>query len=307
MKTPDPIRLATRRSPLALIQAEAVKQKLLLAFPTLHVEIIAMNTSGDANVNRSLADIGGKGLFTKELEIGLQEGRLDIAVHSLKDMETFLPRNLCIAAVLEREDERDALIAPVEKTIMGLKRYAKVGTSSVRRAAQLKMMRPDITIIPLRGNVNTRLKKLENEDLDAIMLAYAGLKRLGLTSKATEILDKRDFIPSVGQGIIAVECLETNDTMRQMLAQINHEPTFMAALTERSMLATLDGSCRTPIAGNAVYDRGFIQLEGLIAKTDGSFYTKTLRAGQASEAEAIGREVGEYLLATGGDSCLKDV
>ncbi|MEI7669767.1 MAG: hydroxymethylbilane synthase, partial [Pseudomonadota bacterium] len=256
MKIPEIINLATRKSPLALVQAELVRQKLLATFPEITINIVAMNTSGDANVNVSLAEIGGKGLFTKELEAGLLERSIDIAVHSLKDMETSLPSGLIIAAVLEREDERDAIIAPEAKTIMNLKKNANIGTSSVRRVAQLKIMRPDLNITPLRGNINTRIAKLGN-GLDGIMLAFAGLKRLGIEGNATEILDKREFIPAVGQGIIAIECKEDNEIIRNILAVINHEPSFIAAKAERAMLARLDGSCRTPIAGNAICERGF--------------------------------------------------
>lgn len=305
MDYPERITLATRKSPLALAQSKLVKAKLATAFPEIQIDIVTMNTSGDTNTTMPLADIGGKGLFSKELEESLLLRKVDIAVHSMKDMETHLRPGLVIAAVLEREDPRDVFLARQEVTIMSLPRDAAFGTSSVRRTAQLKAMRPDINIIPFRGNVATRLEKLESGMADATMLAFAALKRLEITEKATQILDTRDFIPAAGQGIIAIECLERNEKIRAMLQVINHEPTWIASHAERAMLGKLDGSCRTPIAGYAVCKRGFVQLEGLVASRDGSFCVKTLQAGSASDAEKIGTEVADYLLAHGGRECLK--
>ena len=299
------IRLASRKSPLALIQSEMVKAHINAVFPEVTVKIIPIQTSGDKNTHRSLADIGGKGLFTKELEEGLLAGTFDIAVHSLKDMETHLTHGLIIGAVLEREDARDAIIIhSKEQNLLKLKQNAVIGTSSARRTAQLKIMRPDFAIIPFRGNVATRLNKLSEGHADATMLAYAGLKRLGMAERATTVLDEKEFIPAVGQGIIAIECLEQNTKIREMLHTINHEPSFIAAVCERAMLARLDGSCRTPIAGHAVVQRGYVQLEGLVASMDGTFHVKTLRAGSQADAQAIGYEVGDALLKNGGAECL---
>jgi len=298
------IRIATRKSPLALAQAEIVKQKLLGAFPAITTEIVPMSTTGDENVNMSLSEIGGKGLFTKELEGGLLNGKLDIAVHSLKDMETTLPSGLIIAAMLEREDPRDVLIAPLVKTLAKLKIGACVGTSSLRRAAQLKIIRPDLNIAPMRGNVSTRLKKLENSSTDATMLALAGLKRLGMEERATQVLDAHYFIPAVGQGIIAIECKEDNSLLREMLNVINHHPTYAAGIAERSMLAILDGSCRTPIAGYARIEKDQLHLDALVANKNGTLHVRAARTGNVKDAYSIGEETALELLANGGKTCL---
>jgi len=297
------IKIATRKSPLALVQAEMVRNKLLAAFPGVTCELVAMSTSGDDNADRVLAEIGGKGLFTKELEEGLLSGKFDIAVHSLKDMETILPQGLMLAAVLEREDPRDALIAKDNKKLADLGKV-RFGTSAMRRAAQLKIISPDIEIVNIRGNVATRLQKVVNGEVDATMLAFAALKRLNLQDQASEVLSSEYFIPAVGQGIIAIECRENNTQMRDMLAQINHAESFIAATAERSLLAVLDGSCRTPIAGYAEINGNNLRLNSLIAKPDGSFYTKAERSGNIADAVKIGQEVAAELLANGGRDCL---
>lgn len=304
MKTPDFVRIATRKSPLAIIQAELVKGKLLATFPGLSVEIVPMQTTGDQNPGISLADIGGKGLFTKELEEGLLSGKIDIAVHSLKDMETVLPKNLIVGAVLEREDPRDVLVAPKAKTLQKLPKGASLGTSSVRRAALVKILRPDLVIKPLRGNIATRLAKVTSGELDAAILAMAGLKRLGMETLATEIFDADSFIPAVGQGIIAVECKEDNSVMRDMLQKINHAPTYIAATAERSMLAALDGSCRTPIGGFAKIDGDKLHIDAIVASNDGTKHVKATKTGALKNAVTIGKEIAMELLANGGKECL---
>lgn len=306
MKPLSFIRIATRKSPLARIQAEAVRQKLFTAFPKIGIEIIPMSTSGDANPSATLADIGGKGLFTKELEESLLTNKIDIAVHSLKDMETRLPSNLIIAAMLERENPGDVLIAPDAKTLSNLAEGAKVGTSSVRRAALLKILRPDLNIVPFRGNVTTRLEKLDRGEVDATVLAIAGLKRLNMEDRATEIFDTRHFIPAVGQGIIAVECLEDNKIVREMLKAINHAPTSTAASAERSMLAVLDGSCRTPIGGYARFEGEILKIDAIIADKDGKHYVRASKSGKAEDAQKLGQEIARELLANGGRECLKN-
>lgn len=305
MKTLPFIRIATRKSPLALIQAEIVRKKLFAVFPKLAIELVPMSTTGDDNVGRPLADIGGKGLFTKELEEGLLGGKLDIAVHSLKDMETVLPRNLMIAATLEREDPGDALIAPKVGLLNNLPKGASVGTSSVRRAALLRIMRPDLNIVPFRGNVTTRLAKLERGEVDATILAVAGLKRLGLEDRATEIFNSATFIPAVGQGIIAIECCEDNKTVRTMLEAINHIPTHIAATAERSMLAVLDGSCRTPIGGYARFEKDALRIDGIVISKDGSRHVRATKTGDARHASNLGKEIAQELLENGGRECLK--
>ncbi|HEU5046294.1 MAG TPA: hydroxymethylbilane synthase [Rickettsiales bacterium] len=302
--TQSNIRIATRRSPLAIVQAEIVRQHLLAAFPNITAELVPMSTTGDANTNLSLSEIGGKGLFTKELEEGLIDGSLDIAVHSLKDMETVLPDGLIIAAMIEREDPRDALIAPQAKTLAALPAGAKVGTSSLRRAAQIKIIRPDVTIVPFRGNVATRLAKLEAGGVDATMLAMAGLKRLNVENRATEVFAPNVFIPAVGQGIIAIECRQDNTVMLDMLQAVNHYPTYIAGITERSMLATLDGSCRTPIAGYARFMDDVVRIDAMVADTAGVKYVAASRSGAAKDAVSIGQEIAHELLANGGRECL---
>lgn len=304
MSHPSSIRIATRTSPLAMAQAEIVRQKLLAAFTGITVELIPMNTTGDENLNLSLSEIGGKGLFTKELEEGLLSGRIDIAVHSLKDMETKLPNGLIIGAMLEREDPRDVFMSLNANSLADLKAGACVGTSSLRRTAQLKIFRPDLQIIPFRGNVATRLAKLESGKADATLLAMAGLKRLGLENRATEILNTDDFIPAVGQGIIAIECREANITMREMLNVINHKPTHVAATCERSLLAALDGSCRTPIAGYARLEKNILRLDALVASKNGVKYVKTTRTSPPQDAHMLGEETAAELLVNGGRECL---
>ena len=304
MQLPSIIRIGTRKSLLAVAQAQIVRQKLMDSYPGLAVELVTMLTSGDRNTDRSLADIGGKGLFTKELEESLENGSIDIAVHSLKDMETHLRPGMCIAAVLPREDPRDVLIAAPSMTIATLPPNAQVGTSSLRRAAQLKILRPDLQIVLFRGNVNTRLTKLKNGEADAILLALAGLRRIGMEKEATEILDTVRFIPAVGQGTIAIECKEGDAKLRDMLQPLHHIPTYHATLAERSLLATLDGSCRTPIGGYARMEQGQLVLDALIAKADGSLHIKTSRSGDAKDAVCMGEDAGRELLARGGNACL---
>ena len=284
MQYPSPIRIATRQSLLALAQAELVKQRLLAAFPALSVELVPMLTTGDRSTSQSLADIGGKGLFTKELEECLDNGSVDIAVHSLKDMETHLRPGM---------------------TVLTLPRRARVGTSSMRRTAQLKIIRPDLQVVPFRGNVTTRLTKLKSGEADATLLALAGLKRIGMEQEATEILDTRHFIPAAGQGTIAIECQESNAAIREMLMRIHHLPTYSAVLAERSLLATLDGSCRTPIGGYARFEDGQLRLSAMIAKADGSLYFTAERTGDAKDAVLMGQDAGNELLARGGKTCLR--
>lgn len=299
MQLPTTIRIGTRKSTLALKQAEILRQSLMNAFPHLAFELVPMLTSGDRNTDRSLADIGGKGLFTKELEEGLLSGRLDIAVHSLKDMETHLPQGLMIGAVLPRDDPRDALISATGMTLAQLPAGARVGTSSPRRTVQLKIARPDLEAVPFRGNVTTRITKLKNGEVDATLLALAGLRRIGMENEAAEILDTERFIPAAGQGTIAVECKQDNDAIRQMLKAIEDIHTHYATLTERSVLAAIDGSCRTPIGAYARIENGQIHLSTMVAKPDGSAHAYAARKGSVSDAVALGKDAGAELLARG--------
>lgn len=295
MAQTTPIRIATRGSALALWQADAVRAALAEAhgWPAESLEIVAIKTSGDQVTDRPLAEIGGKGLFTKEIEATLLSGAADIAVHSAKDMETILPDGLMIGAVLPREDPRDALIAHEATSIDDLPEGAKVGSASLRRKALLKRKRPDLTFDLLRGNVPTRLKRVEAGDFDATLLAVAGLKRLGLERAITAALPVDEFLPACGQGIVAIEC-RTNDTrMRDLLAAIDHRETAAALACERAFLAALDGSCRTPIAGHARFEAGQFRFDGVLLAEDGNEAYPAGGHGSRDEAASIGRVAGE--------------
>lgn len=298
------LRIGTRKSPLAMKQAEMVRGELLKAFPALQVELVPMMTTGDMRTDRALSEIGGKGLFTKELEESLADGRVDMAVHSLKDMETKIREGMVLAAMLLREDARDALIAPGSKTIANLHKGSRIGTSSLRRMAQIKLIRPDIEIVPLRGNVQTRLDKLARGEADATLLAVAGLVRLGLEHVITERLNGDDFIPAVGQGIIGIECRADDEEMVSMLKVLNHVPTWGAGLAERSLLAKLDGSCRTPIAAHAEIEGGVLHLRAFVAKPDGTHPVRGERRGAVEDAQKIGNDLAKEMLANGARKCL---
>jgi len=289
-----PIRVGTRGSRLALWQANAVRDALVSAhrLPDETVEIVPIKTSGDRIRDRSLADVGGKGLFTKEIEEALLSGAIDIAVHSAKDMETLLPERLAIGAVLPREDVRDALISRGGMMVDALPMGARVGTASLRREALLKRARPDLEIALLRGNVPTRLGRVENGEFDATLLAAAGLKRLGLENHITVLLPLEEFPPACGQGAIAVECRADDTRMHDLLGAIDDAPTSHAIRCERAFLAALDGSCRTPIAGYATVEGGRLSFKGIILAADGSESYEAEGSGTASEAAATGREAG---------------
>lgn len=304
MQPPDLIRLGTRKSALALAQAELVRQKLAAAFPDLRIQIIPLVTSGDRSTALSLADIGGKGLFTRELEEALLQGTIDIAVHSLKDMESWLPEGLFIAATLERAAPQDALVTCASVTLSQLISGARVGTSSPRRAAQLKILRPDLNVMPFRGNVPTRLAKLKEAQVDATLLALAGLARLGREKEVSEIFDPEHFIPAAGQGTIAIECRLKDEHIIQALKQIDHTPTHIANTAERSVLAALGGSCRTPIGSYAFFENDRLHLHTIFAKPDGSRHVKATRIGVASDAELMGKDAAKELLAGGGKDWL---
>src|SRR6185312_14404583 len=266
------LRLGTRGSPLALAQARMVRAALAAAhgFEPERVELVAIRTSGDRIQDRPLAEAGGKGLFTKEIEEALAGGTVDLAVHSSKDMPTVLPAGLILSAFLPREDPRDALVSRKAESIAQLPRGATVGTASLRRQAMVLRLRPDLTVVPLRGNVETRLRKLDEGVADATLLALAGLKRLGLTDAATAILSEQEFLPAVGQGAIGIETRADDARTRGMLAAINHADTFAALACERAFLKVLDGSCRTPIGGHATVAGDKIRFRGMIVRPDGS-------------------------------------
>ncbi len=296
------LRLGTRGSPLALTQARMVRAALAKAHG-LDPERIALEvirTSGDRIQDRPLADAGGKGLFTKEIEEALTAGAIDLAVHSSKDMPTVLPAGLVLSAFMEREDPRDVFISRKAKSIAELPHGATVGTASLRRQAMVKRKRPDLTIVPLRGNVETRLRKLDEGVADATLLALAGLKRLGLADAATAVLDIDEFLPAVGQGAIGIETRADDSRTREMLGAINHADTFSALAAERAFLAVLDGSCRTPIGGHATVSGGRLRFRGMIVKPDGSEAFEATREGDVRDAEKLGADAGGELKGRAG-------
>jgi len=291
------LRIGTRGSPLALVQAGMVRSRLAAA-TALAAEAIALaviRTTGDAIQDRPLADVGGKGLFTKEIEEALLAGTIDLAVHSAKDLPTALPQGLTIAAVLPREDPRDAFISRKAKSLRELRLGATIGTASLRRQALVKLLRPDLEVVSFRGNVDTRLRKLDDGVVDATLLALAGLKRLGRAHAATAILDIDEFLPAVGQGIIAIEARADDARTRDLLDRVNAADDLTALTTERAFLAVLEGSCRTPIAGHATVEAGRVRFGGLIAKPDGSAAFEVAREGNAADAAALGSDAGREL------------
>jgi hydroxymethylbilane synthase len=293
------IRIATRKSPLALWQAEHVAAVLRAAHAGLDVALVPISTQGDRIQDRSLAAIGGKGLFIKELEVALQEHRADIAVHSMKDVPSELPDGLTIAAVLERADPRDALLAGKVRRLDDLPPGARVGTSSLRRQAQLLARRPDLQIEALRGNVDTRVRKLDSGQLDAIILACAGLIRLGWEARITARLDPGACLPAVSQGIIGVECRSDDAHSRSLLSVLEHAPTRAAMDAERAFACRLGGSCQSPIAAYARLDAHRLTLDGLVAEPDGSRLLRDSISGATGDARRLGEELAERVLAAG--------
>jgi hydroxymethylbilane synthase len=296
------LRIGSRGSPLALVQAREVASRLAMAcgLAPERIEIKTIRTTGDVIQDRPLAEAGGKGLFTKEIEEALRSGTIDLAVHSSKDMPTFLPAGLVLSAFLPREDPRDAFVSRQAKNLRDLPQGAVVGTASPRRQALVKRLRPDLAIVPLRGNVETRLRKIENGGADATVLALAGLKRLGLVGAATAVLDLDEFLPAVGQGAIGIETRDDDTKTRALVEAINDADTATALATERAFLAVLDGSCRTPIAGHARVIDGVVRFRGLIAKTDGSEALEVSREGARADAVALGTDAGRELKARAG-------
>ncbi len=299
----QPLKIGTRGSELALAQARETRALLMAAhgLEETDFEIVVISTSGDRIQDRPLSEAGGKGLFTKEIEEALLDGRIDIAVHSSKDMPTVLPDGLYLSVFLEREDPRDAFIGRPAKTIHDLPQGATVGSSSLRRQALIRHMRPDINVVMYRGNVQTRLRKLEEGQVDATLLANAGLRRLGLAHVITDLMAVDAFPPAPGQGAICIESRTGDARIDAMLAPINHEPTRHALTCERAFLAALDGSCRTPIAGLARIDGDTIRFEGLILTPDGVRAHRVADWGPVAEAEALGRRAGEDVRKRAGE------
>jgi len=296
------VRIGTRGSPLALAQATQTRRLLVerLAMDPDLVTIHVIKTSGDAIQDRALSEAGGKGLFTKELEQALLDGDIELAVHSSKDMPTTLPSGLVVAAYLEREDPRDVLIAHGASTLAELPHGARIGTASLRRQAMARRLRPDLRPVLLRGNVQTRLRKIEDGAADATLLALAGLKRLGLADLAMTILPMDEFLPAVGQGAVCIETRQDDTATRSAVESIAHRETAIAVDMERAFLAELDGSCRTPIAGYCRIVDGAIDFRGMILRPDGSQVHETSSRGAIRDALAMGRSAGEELRAVGG-------
>jgi hydroxymethylbilane synthase len=290
-------RIGTRGSPLALVQARAVLSRLAAAAGVNEdaIELVVIRTTGDTIQDRSLADEGGKGLFTKEIEEALLDRRIDLAVHSAKDMPTILPNGLALMACLEREDPRDVFISHKARSLVKLPRGASLGTASLRRQAIAKRARPDLRVTPLRGNVETRLRKLDAGEVDATLLALAGLRRLGLVEHVTSIMSAEEFLPAVGQGAIGIEVRKDDTRVRDILARIDHTETSIAVACERAFLAALDGSCKTPIAGHATISGDAIQFRGLIARPDGSAAHDIAGTGSRKDAASIGTDAGREL------------
>jgi hydroxymethylbilane synthase len=298
------LRIGTRGSPLALRQAELASAALAAARPELAeagvLEVVVIRTTGDRLTDRPLADLGGKGLFCKEIEAALLAQEIDVAVHSMKDLPTWLPGGLIIGAVLEREDPRDALIAKSASSLDALPSGAAVGTASLRRKAQLLARRPDLRITTLRGNVQTRLSKVEAGEVDATLLALAGLKRLGLEHLASVVLAPDELLPAVGQGAIGLECRAKDEAVRALLSEIDHAASSLCVHAERALLDALDGSCHTPIAGYAEIADGRLRLRALIARPDGSECLRAERTGPPREGVILGREAGLELRSRAG-------
>ncbi|WP_019903336.1 hydroxymethylbilane synthase [Methylobacterium sp. 77] len=297
-----PLRIGTRGSPMALAQTGMVRDKIVAANPGLEAELVVVNTVADRILDRPLSEIGGKGLFTKELEQALFADVVDVAVHSMKDVETWLPEGLVISCILERDDPRDAFLSTQAEGFAGLAAGARVGTSSLRRAAQVLMRRPDLRIVPMRGNANTRMRKLEEGTCEATLLALCGLERLGMADMARSVLAVDEMLPAVAQGALGIECREADSDIRALLAPLESALSTSELAAERGLLAELDGSCRTPIAALARISGDVLTLDGLLFLPDGSAHWAVHRSGPVSEAARIGQDAGAELKRMAGDT-----
>ncbi len=301
-----PLRIATRQSPLALWQAEFVRGELLRHHPGLTIELVKMTTQGDRLLGAPLAAAGGKGLFLKELEEGLMDGRADIAVHSMKDVTVELPAGLAIVAICERADPRDALVSNRYATLEALPAGARVGTSSLRRQCQLRHRRPELDIVNLRGNVNSRLKRLDAGDFDAIILAAAGLARLDLEHRIRAPIGPDTSLPAVGQGAVGIEARRDDQHIAALLAPLEHAPTRACVTAERAMNAVLEGGCQVPIGALASLDHDALALKGLVGRTDGSEILYAEAHGSRSDPQAVGTQAAQRLLDQGAAAILAD-
>lgn len=299
--------IATRKSPLALWQAEFVKSELEKHHPALTVTLLTMSTQGDKILDAPLAKIGGKGLFVKELEKSILDGDADIAVHSMKDVPVDFPPGLCLPVICEREDPRDAFVSNAYASWDVLPMSARVGTSSLRRQCQLRTLRPDLVITDLRGNVGSRLAKLDQGQFDAIILASAGLLRLGLSDRITQYLPTEVMLPAVGQGAVGIECREADSFTQDLLRPLNHEATALRVLAERTLNHRLEGGCQVPIAGFAELKGAEIYLRGLVGYPDGSKLIRGDRRGAIGDANSLARSLGDELLENGARVILSQI
>ncbi|MBI5752925.1 MAG: hydroxymethylbilane synthase [Hydrogenophilales bacterium] len=306
-KQPSQLIIASRESLLALWQARHIQAKTRALYPELDVSILGMTTTGDQILDTPLAKIGGKGLFVKELEVAMADGRADIAVHSMKDVPMNLPEGFTLAAIGEREDPRDALVSNDYKHLADLPAGAVVGTSSLRRQALLKAHYPHLTIAPLRGNVQTRLRKLDEGQYAAIVLAAAGLKRLELSERIASTLAPSDSLPAVGQGAIGIECRDDRADLIELMAPLNHPGTAACVSAERAMSRRLAGSCQTPLGGYAQILNGQLSLTGFVADLEGKRFVQATLAGPPADAEKIGMALAEELLAQGAGKILAEL
>jgi len=298
------LRIGTRGSQLALRQSEWVKEQMEAEHPGLRVDLVRIKTTGDKILDAPLSQVGGKGLFVKEIEDALLEEKVDLAVHSMKDVPAELPVGLFLAAFPQREDPADALISAKGQSLDQLPRQARIGTSSLRRGAQLLHIRPDLRLVPLRGNVDTRLRKLESGDLDAIILAAAGLKRLGLFGRITQIIPSHQILPAVGQGALGLEARRDDAQTLTLLQFLNHESTEVAVSAERAFLKELEGGCQVPIAGFASLNGTNLHLRGMVASLDGTTVIADEVTGEKGQSEAIGMRLARRLLDAGADEIL---
>ncbi len=298
--------IATRESPLALRQAEWVRDALKTMHPNLQVELLGITTLGDKRLEVTLRKIGGKGLFVKELEEALLDGRADIAVHSMKDVPMELPPGLALPVICEREDPRDAFVSNHYASIMELPRNAVVGTASLRRQTQIRAMRSDLELVDLRGNMNTRLKRLDDGDFAAIILAAAGLKRLGFPARIRSYFSVEDSLPAAGQGALGIECREDATVIRELIAPLNHPKTAYAVTAERAVCRRMNGGCQVPIAAYAEVHRDELFLRGLVSNRAGTRILRAKLTGHCDHADDIGQRVGEELVQQGAEKLLKE-
>lgn len=298
------LKIATRQSPLALWQANEVARQLKEIHADLEVELVGMTTKGDQILDSPLSKIGGKGLFVKELEVGMLEGRADIAVHSMKDVPMHFPEGLYLATILERHDPYDAFVSNQYNSLSALPEGAVLGTSSLRREALVREHRPDLTIKPLRGNINSRMQKMDDGEYDAIILAASGLKRMEFDERIKEVISADILLPAVGQGALGIECRSNDPDIEALIAPLMHQETWDRVITERAMNNRLNGGCQIPVAGFAEINGDELHLRGRIGFPDGSTVYRAEATGRVKDAEAIGVQVAEDLLAQGGDKVL---